>query len=183
MYKIIKDKGKLLKAYQLGSENKVIDKLMAEGKICDNGNGQYEVYSLETVKSTTGGEIASLGDYIKIDSCGYPYPNNKEYFEKNHRHIEEDTYEQIPKTLQAWDTKLAMCQEVTFLIEKKGLRIHETSQDQYYEAELWGTKEVAAADAMIVFYSISYDREGNVLDCDWNFVERSEFNRIYSIID
>ena len=183
MYTIIKDKGKMLKAYQLGSGNKVLDKLIVEGKICDNGNGQYEIHSQETVKSTIGGEIAFVGDYIKIDSGGYPYPNNKEYFEKNHRHIEKDIYEQIPRPLQAWDTKLAMCQEIIFLIEKKGLTIHETSPDQYYEAELWETKEVAAADAMIVFYSISYDKEGNVLDCDWNFVERNEFNKIYSIIN
>ena len=42
--------------------------------------------------------------------------------------------------------------------------------------------EAAAEDAMIVFYSISYDDAGNVIDCDWNFVERGEFDRTYSVI-
>ena len=44
------------------------------------------------------------------------------------------------------------------------------------------TTEAAAEDAMIIFYSISYDDAGNVTDCDWNFVERGEFNRTYSVI-
>ncbi len=75
-----------------------------------------------------------------------------------------------------------MCPEVSFLVEKKGLIIDKASSDRRYTAELWGTTEVAAEDALIVFYSISYDEMGNVNDCDWNFVGRSEFNRMYSIL-
>lgn len=75
-----------------------------------------------------------------------------------------------------------MCTEMRFLVEKKGLIIDETSKNRRYTAQLWGTTEVAAEDAVIVFYRISYDDAGNVTDCDWNFVERAEFDKTYSII-
>lgn len=182
MYKVIKNKGKIVKAYQLGTDNAVIKELMESGKICDLGDGRYEIHSQETVNGATGGEIAMVGDWIKLDGSGCPYPNNQEYFVNNHRHIERNTFEQLPKPLLAWDAKLEMCPEVTFLVEKKGLTIDEASFDLCYTAELWGTTEVAAADAMIVFYSVSYDEAGNVTDCDWNFVERSEFDRTYTVI-
>ena len=71
---------------------------------------------------------------------------------------------------------------MAFLIEKKGLIINETSTAQRYSVDLWGTKEVAAADAVIVFYSISRDNNGGIIDADFNFVERGEFNKIYSIV-
>lgn len=96
--------------------------------------------------------------------------------------INIDTFEQLPKPLQAWDAKLKMCTEMRFLVEKKGLIIDETSKNRRYTAQLWGTTEVAAEDAVIVFYRISYDDAGNVTDCDWNFVERAEFDKTYSII-
>lgn len=182
MYKVIKNKGKLVEAYQLGSDHAVIKELIENGKICDLGDGRYEIHSQEAVNGAVGGEKAAAGDWIKLDSKGRPYPNDREYFEANHRHIEGDTFEQLPKPLAAWDAKLERCPEVEFLVEKKGLIIDETSADRRYTVQLWGTTEAAAEDAMIVFYSISYDESGTVTDCDWNFVERSEFDRTYSII-
>ena len=49
MYEVIKNKGKLVKAYQLGSDNAVIKELIRNGKICDLGDGRYEIYSQEAV--------------------------------------------------------------------------------------------------------------------------------------
>lgn len=182
MYTVIKNKGKMVNAYQLGNDNAVIKELMEKGKVCDLGDGRYEIYSQEAVNGASGGEKAKAGDWIKLDSTSSPYPNDKEYFESNHRHVEGDIFEQIAKPLLAWDANLEMCPEVVFLLEKKGLIIDEASVERRYTAEIWGTTEVAAENAMIVFYSISYDDAGNVIDCDWNFVERGEFNRTYSVI-
>lgn len=182
MYEVIKNKGKYVEAYQLGSDNAVIKELLQKGKIRDLGDGSYEIHSQEAVNGAVGGEKAMAGDWIKLDSTGSPYPNDKEYFEANHRHIEGDTFEQLPKLLPAWDAKLEMCPEVEFLVEKKDLVIDMTSSDRRYTAQLWGTTEVAAEDAMIVFYSISYDEAGSVTDADWNFVERSEFQKTYTVI-
>lgn len=182
MYKVIKNKGKMVNAYQLGSDNTVIKELIDNGKICNIGNGIYEIYSQEAVNGAGGGERAMVGDWIKVDSKGCPYPNDKEYFVANHKHIGGDTFEQLPKPLSAWDERLEMCTEVAFLVEKKDLIIDEASSERRYTAQLWGTTEVAAKDAMIVFYSISYDDAGNVSGCDWNFVERGEFDRTYSML-
>lgn len=181
MYKVIKNKGKIVDAYQLGSDNAVIKELMENGKICDLGDGRYEIHSQEAVNGAAGGEKAMAGDWIKVDSKGCPYPNDREYFEANHRHIEGDTFEQLTKPLPAWDAKLEMCPEVAFLVEKKGLIIDEASSDRRYTAQLWGTTEVAAEDAMIVFYSITYNENGNVIDADYNFVAGDEFKRTYKM--
>ena len=43
-------------------------------------------------------------------------------------------------------------------------------------------EETAAEDAMIVFYSISYDETGKVIDADYNFVGRREFEKTYSML-
>ena len=128
MYTVIKNKGKIVKAYQLGKDNPVVRNLAESGKIRDIGNGRYEIQSQEVINGTFRGEIARIGDWIKIDSQGYPYPNDRKYFEANHMHIEGDTFEQIPKPLQAWDAKLEICQEVIFLVKKRGLVIDESSE-------------------------------------------------------
>ena len=182
MYRIIKDKGKTINAYQLGCDNAVIKGLMENGKICYLGNDEYEIYSQEVANGGAGGERAMAGDWIKVDSSGNPYPNTKEFFEANHRHLGGDTFEQLPKPLPAWDAKLEMCPEVEFLVANKGLVIDETSSDRRYMAPLWGSTEAAAEDAMIVFYNISYDETGSIRDCDWNFVEKSEFEKTYTVI-
>ncbi|MGI6095695.1 MAG: hypothetical protein ACOYBL_09720 [Lachnospiraceae bacterium] len=182
MFHVMKKKGKVVRAYQLGSDSAVIKEFMADGKIKDLGDGNYAVYSQEAVNGKVGGEVAKVGDWIKIDSSGCPYPNDRDFFEKNHLSIKGDTYEQIAKPLPAWDAKCEMCPEVAFLVEKKGLIIDETSKEQRYSAELWGTKEAASADAVIIFYSISYDKNGCIIDADFNFVERSEFQKIYRVV-
>lgn len=179
MYTIIKNKGKTVKAYELGSKHPAITEMIRKGKIRPLENGRYKVFSQE---SSGSGETAEAGDWVKTDSKGYLYPNRKEWFEANHRHIERDLFEQIPQPLKGWDCRLDMCPEVEFLTEKKGLAIDRASSDRRYTAELWGTTEIAAEDAMIVFYNISYDDAGNVTDAEYNFVERSEFDRTYSVL-
>lgn len=182
MYTVIKNKGKIVKAYQLGKDNSVIRELADAGKIRADETGRYEIFSQEAVNAGAPGEIAMAGDWIKVDSKGYPYPNKRVYFEANHKYIEGDTFEQIPKPLHAWDANLEICPEVLFLVENRGLIIDATSSEKRYTAKLWGTTEVAAEDAMIVFYDITHDETGNISDCDWNLVERSEFDKTYSII-
>lgn len=182
MYKVIKNKGKFVKAYQLGSNQTVIKELISCGKIKDLGDGRYQIYSQEVEKERGHGEIAQIGDWIKLDGKSFPYPNNKDYFEMNHRHIKGDVFEQIPKSLLAWDLKCEICPEINFLITKKGLKINKASFKECYSAKLWGTTEIAAADAVIIFYHIDYDENGFIIDADFNFVEREEFERTYSVI-
>ncbi len=179
MFKVIKNKGKMVQAYKLQKDNETIKKLMKNGKITYIGDGTYEIHSLETVGEK--GEIAVEGDWIKMDSYGYPYPNSKDFFESHHRFVEGDTYEQIPLPLNAWNAECGLCLEVEYLLRNEKLLIDETSFKKRYSANIWGTQEFAAGDAVIVFYNISYDAEGAVMDIDFNFVEKKTFDKTYSV--
>lgn len=187
MYTIRKRCSNTVKAYQLGSQHDVIQRLIAQGRIRDNGDGTYRVFSREVHSSDADGQLAKAGDWIKLDSGGFPYPNDQEFFKANHRHIDGDDYQQIPQTLQAWDAdrgELETCPEVQYLITHNRLQVHEDSEDSRYMADLWGTTEHAAADAVIVFYngSIQYDDAGDICRIgDFNFVARAEFERTYVV--
>ena len=102
MFIVRKKKGKIIEAFLLGEESTTVKKLMEKGSIkkCQTG---YEVFSRETLKSEEQhGEKAGEKDYIKIDEGGYPYPNEAEYFQKNHKYIKGNCYEQISKEILAW---------------------------------------------------------------------------------
>lgn len=117
MITVQKEEGKRIMAYRLGDEHPVITRLIQEGKVISHGNGKFEIFSQE---ASSAGEMAQTGDYLKIDSAGYPYPNEKAYFEKNHRSGSgPDEYEQIPQSLAAWLSAHPMCPEVQFLIDHK----------------------------------------------------------------
>lgn len=178
MKTVKKKRGKTVKAYCLGEKSPMIDELIKERLVKQADASHWRIFSREA----TDGEEAETGDYIKLDSSGRPYPNSREFFLKNHRPLGGDEYEQIPKPLMAWDIGEPMCREVEFLISHKGLSIDESSEDAYFSAPLWGDTLTAARDAVIVFYDIQYDDRQNVTDADFNFVARSEFDRIYDVL-
>lgn len=184
MINVIKKYGKTVQAYRLGEVHPMLERLIAEKKVVPiDGGKNYEVFSQEAVNSGSGhGQIACFGDYIKIDSAGFPYPNTVDFFIKNHRHICGDDYEQIPRQLKAWTVDDPICPEVEFLIREKGLVLNKRNPEKFFYAILWGNPEVANRDAVLVFYSISYSEDGTIQDVEYNFVERSEFHRTYDVI-
>lgn len=176
MRKAIKKEGKRIQAYQLGADSEQIAGLLAEGKIKKCSGGKYEVFSREAVNGK--GEVARDGDYIKMDSEGFPYPNSKDFFEENHRMIQEGIYEQIPRPVDIWTAEEPICDEIEFLQKEKGLILDETDIKAYFNAPLWGSMLSAARNAVLVFYRI--DREGGrIVDADFNFVEQTEFGKAY----
>ena len=177
--KVIKKEGKHIHAYQLGSESPVLAKLVAEGQIVKRQDGSYEVFSREAINGT--GQIAKEGDFIKFDSEGYPYPNDAAFFIENHRQIEGDEYEQFPKPLEAWSLAEEETDVIRFLKEHKGLVICPEDPERYFTAPLWRTLESAASNAVIVFYRVERDENGSILDADFNFVARVEFEKSYCI--
>lgn len=183
MLRIKKKHGKIVQAYKLGTEHERLEQLIAEGKIIDLENGSFEVFSQEAVKSESGhGQVAYVGDWVRLDGAGYPYPSKDNWFQGNMRHISGDDYEQIPKELMGWTADMEMCPEIEFLIREKGLKLDENGFDKYYSAILWGNPEAADRDAVLVFYSVSYNDDGAVTDVEYNFVERKEFDRTYDVI-
>jgi hypothetical protein len=181
MFKVIKRSGNRVNAYRLGDKSHVIDELISQGKIKKLTDTSYEIFSHEAVNGN--GELATKGDYIKVDSDGFPYPNKAEFFSANHKWIREDEYEQIPTALYAWTIQEPMCEEIKFLINEKGLKINTDNPEHYFNAFLWGTKLSAAKDAVIVFYNIIRDKSGHLVDIEFNFVCRREFDKTYIVID
>lgn len=171
-----KKTGKQVEAYQLGKDSAKEKDMIGSGRIRPLDDGSYEVFSQEAVNGK--GEHAQVGDYFKIDNAGFPYPNSKEYFEREHRKIGEDLYEQIPKELQAWSLKEGETPEIRFLKENRGLVISE----DHMEAPLWGSILSADPDAVIVYYSVQKNLEGEIQDIDFNFVARNEFEKTYDVL-
>ncbi|MEE0751161.1 hypothetical protein [Frisingicoccus sp.] len=181
MFRVIKKQGKIVEAYRLGEESRMIRHLMEEGKIIEKGSGIFEVFSQEAVHGS--GEIAYTGDFIKVDASGMPYPNTGGFFLKNHRRLGQDRYEQIPSVLLAWRSDQPMCEEMEFLIREKELKIDTENPETYYTAPLWGTRLSASETAMILFYKIDRDADGHIRDIDFNFVQRDEFDKTYRILE
>lgn len=184
MFIIKKRQGSIMEAFLIGEEGEVVRTLIAEGKIkkCPTG---YEVFSRETLENDKKqGEKARKEDYIKIDEAGYPYPNTAEYFRENHRHIKANYYEQVSKEILAWKSGMSEEEkEIRFLKEKKGLIIHHDNFEKYYIAPLWGSILSAPEDAIIIFYRIDKNEQGEILDIDFNFCARKEFDANYDVIE
>lgn len=178
---VIKTEGKKCQAYELGAGSEMELNLIKEGKICRIGNGAYELFSQESKSGS--GQLANEGDYFKVDNAGYPYPNKREWFFQNHRHLKGDTYEQLPKALLAWESTDEVTPEVQFLIDNKGLKLDPENPEKYFGAKLWGAWLTAASDAVLIFYRVSYDETtGKVTDASFNFVARNEFNASYRYV-
>lgn len=184
MRKAIKNKMKTVRAYQLGEKSPVLEELMKRGILRElqrDGKTYYEVFTKETVNGT--GEIAYPGDYIKLDKDSDPYPNDKAFFEKKHIHIKEDLYEQISNPMVIWQKGDPITSEIQYLIKHKGLILDEKHPDKYFTAPLWGSLLSAREDATLVIYDTVKDEAGNIIDVDFNFVERSAFETTYTVIE
>lgn len=167
-------------AYRLGEQSEGLDRLIKEGLVSQLDDGTFEVHTMETKDEK--GETAHAGDYVKLDAAGRPYPNKAEFFEKNHRHIDGDQYEQFPKDREVWMMGDAMCPEVEFLIEQGRLELHKEDPEHYFKGTGWGTKLTASSDAALVFYEIKRNAGGNIVDAEFNFVDREMFEKTYELI-
>lgn len=178
---IIKRTQKKIHAYCLGQSSNMERRLVAEGKIRVLQNGQYELFSQESVNGC--GEIASAGDYFKMDSDGFPYPNEREWFLKNHEHMGGDEFLQLSTPLKAWTVEEPMSDEIRFLVEQRRLSITPSDPERYFSAFLWGARLSAKKDAVIVFYRVEISQDGSIKDVEFNFVARTEFDKTYQIIE
>lgn len=179
MAQVIKNQGKMVEAWELGASSEMELKLRESQKIIFH-EGDEKPYELFSSESNSGkGQRTVAGDYFKVDGKGNPYPQEREKFFANHRHIEGDTWEQLPKPLLAWESGDEVTPEVQFLIDHKGLVLNPKTPEQYFGAVLWGAWLTAAQDAVLIFYGVTYDEAGNILDADFNFVMRSHFEEQY----
>lgn len=176
--KQFRKKERIVQAYCLGETHPKLDELIGKGYIRQIDEAHWRVFSREA----SDGEIACSGDYIKVDSAGRPYPNDRMYFRMNHRHLGGDDYRQISRPLYVWDREEDMCKEVLFAIEHKGLVIDENSENACFRAPLWGDLQTAAEDAVIIFDEVKKALDQTIEDVSFHFVARDEFDRNYEEI-
>ena len=173
-----KKNGKRIRAYQLGTGSAMEKQMISEGKIIVCVDGSYELFSREARQQ---GEKACAGDYFKIDSAGYPYPNKRDWFCRNHILLQEpDLYEQLPVQLKAWELSEPESEEIVWVKKQGILWIQEGAN--YFSARLWGTVERTEKDSVILFYHVERDSAGQITDVDFNFVSGEEFQKSYQVI-
>ncbi len=175
----IKKQGKSVQAYRLGDGNPMEQRLIDEGAIVKRLDGTYELFSQEAVNGI--GEIAKAGDYFKVDDKDgkhFPYPNEKTWFEENHRHISGDSYEQIPHPVGFYLLGDEPSPEITQLIDSGLLKIDPSDPNHTFSATLWGTRLSAPQDGAVLIYGTKED--GSV---DFNLIQAHEFQRDYREIN
>lgn len=178
-----KKTGCVIEACQLGKMSPLFQQLEKENRVRRLSGDEYEVISREAEAGGSGhGQHARTGDYVKLDAGGYPYPNQRSYFERSHCHLEGERYEQYSLPLLAWTADQKISPEIQFLIEKKGLELHPEDPERFFSAMLWGEKECASEHDVLILYQISYGVDGTIRDIDYNFVAEQEFRKAYEYI-
>lgn len=180
MRNVIKKENAKVIAFQLGQGSQLEQEFRSAGKVLRISEEVFEVFSQEATGEH--GEIAHAGDYVKVDSAGFPYPNRQDFFVRNHRLVGVNEYEQIAKPLNAWCLGDPVDEVITFMVQHKGLVIDPRHEEKCFTAPLWGTMLSAKADAVIVLYRVDRDEAGHVVDVDFNFVAHDEFVKTYSFL-
>lgn len=176
----VRKKSEVVYACQLGAGSGMEKEMIAEGKIRLMPDGNFELFSQEAVFGH--GEMARPGDYFKIDNNGYPYPNQKKWFEENHRRLGADRYLQISKPLDAWEAGDDISEEIQFLLDTHKMTLHPDDEAHYFRAFLWGAPLAAAKNAIVILYRVDRDENGIITDISFNFIERNEFTKTYQYI-
>ena len=169
-----------VQAWELGAGSDMEKEMLRNGKIIAHADGSFEVFTKEATGNK--GQIASSGDFFKVDERGFPCPNKREFFLQNHQHLEGNWFIQITRPLKIWRLGDPECKELHYLLDKSLLSIHPEDKEHCFCSSLWGTTETAAADAVIVFYSIKYDLNGEISEVDFNFVDAVYFSTHYQIV-
>ena len=170
-----------VRAWELGAGSGMEKEMIRCEKIVAHPDGTFELFSQETTEGK--GQTAMPGDYFKVDDRGCLHPNKRAFFLQNHRHIEGDWYLQSARPLKIWRLGDPDCEEIRFLLDRSLLRVHPDHPRRYFSASLWETEETAASDAVIVFFGVDRDPEGQIAGINFNFVDREYFNTHYRVIE
>ena len=177
-------KKRVVLAYQLGAGTAMEEELIREGAIRRLADGSYALFSQEAMNGA--GEIACAGDYFKVDVVNgkrFPYPNSREFFEANHRHLEGDSYEQRGRAVAVWQNGDAPCEEIDFLLHSGQLTLRPQDEARYFNAVLLGAPLSAAKDAVVVLNRVERNEQGSITDIAFSFVSRPDFERDFVLVD
>ena len=168
---------KRVRAWELGAGSDMEREMIRQGKIALRPGGLYELFSQEAPEGK--GQVAQAGDFFKVDDKGFPYPNAREFFLREHRRLEGDWYEQAAKPMKIWRKGDPECGEIRFLLDRGLLRFHPEDPEHYFSAFLWDTEERAPEDAVVMFFAVERDEGGNITGVNFNFIVRDYFEKFY----
>ena len=180
----VKNKGNLVRAYELGAGSEMEKLLLKEGAICEETDGNYRLFSQEAVNGE--GQLAQRGDFFKVDTVDgrhYPYPNRRDWFLENHTPLGDDLYEQHTSPMPIWTKDDPPCDVIDYLLTSGKLQINPLDSAHYFNAQLWGSPLSAAEDAVIVFHKLKQNEDGGITEVSFNFVERQIFERDYTVCE
>lgn len=184
MHKVRKKSGRRFKAWQLGKNSDMEQRLIVDEKIIHEA-GIYRLMSLEVVRGGRGGEEAQAGDWFRVEQLAgdlYPFPMSEIYFRANYIHLKDDEFEAVPKILDAWFADDQISKEVQWLLDSGKLRLTNDSE-KFFVAEIWGSVLSAAKDSAIVFYSVTRTDSGEISGIDFNLVAREALERDYILLE
>lgn len=167
-------------AWEFGAGSDMEKQLIGTGRLIAHPDGSYEVFTKEATEGK--GQMAHIGDFFKVDEIGFPSPCERDWFKKNHKHIEGNWYLQTAKPLKIWRKGDPETEEYRFLIASGALNVNTEDPSKYFSAFLWGTKETAPENATIVFYSINRDEDEKITSIIFNFVDAEYFRNNYRIL-
>jgi len=167
-------------AWQLGGGSQKEREMLAAGKIRLRPDGEYALFSQESTGKD--GEIARQGDYFKVDSQGFPYPNSKAFFEARHRRLEGDWYLQKAVPVQIWTADEPPNDAVRFLLDSGEMALRPDDPAHYFSAFLCGAQQTAARDAVVVFHVIDRDGENRIAHISFAFVAKDQFDKTYQLL-
>ena len=165
-------------AFELGGRSSLEQELITQGKIIKNGDS-YEIFSTE---SDSSGEVAKLGDFVKIDQAKNPYPNDRERFLNHHIHVGGNEYKQFPQIIDIWKYGDEEDEVIQFLLDSGKLIINHDSRDKFYEAKLWGTTLFAKKSDIVLTYQVKKEAS-QIEDVDFNLIDKDEFDKTYEYIN
>ena len=170
-----------IQAWELGAGSVMEQEMIRCRKIVPRPGGIYEIFSREVTGKT--GQIASAGDFFKVDNYGFPHPWRKAAFLQQHQFLEGDWYQEAARRVKIWRLSDPVCEEIRFLLNRGILRIDPDNPDRCFTALIWGTEETAASDAVVVIFDTDRGAEGCIIGVNFNFVEIGYFNKHYKVIE
>ena len=179
-----KKSGRLVQAFELGTDTLMERELVREGKIQVLSDGEYRLFSLESIGSK--GQRAKRGDFFKVDETTtgkFPYPLARKFFFANHKAVDgNNTFEQITKPLKIWLFGDAISAELSFLLKTGKLILDEKDVEHYYNAFVWDTHLTGSSADVLVIYNETRTSDGELFSIDFGIVQRDIFDKTYVLL-
>lgn len=172
----IQNQGPLIRAYKLGSASGMEELLTANGLITRT----EEEYTF------ADGSTAVSGDYFTMESTDegpQAIPVDGSWFEHFHKALGGDLYQRIVSPCRIFEFGDPEFEEITFLLDTDQIFLDEEDDARYFNSDLYGMCISAAKDAVIVIHDTWRDAQDRIVEVQFGFISREEFEQNYTYCD